>query len=374
MRYARFVLPCAALLPMLVMSAFGDFLILKAGERVEGKITDDNEKSVTIQFQASPGITDERIIQKTDVAKLSKASPDEEAYVAIMNVQTGQNSLSLAQYAQVIARLKAYVTQYNTSRHAIDIQQAVNGFEAEKKRVQGGEVKINGAWLDKEQTRIQRVQVGGVFAFEAMKSEAASGDFIAALNSFGQIEKLFPGARVYPDAVDLAKQVLANFKPLVENAIANEKISKANLENGWSKAGPKDKAEMMEAYKRDQAREEAASALAVSAGQWPPFAKDNPKCLKTLETKIDSEQKRLSVLPVASFRDSVERSDNAERLVASGQPADALAALKDALVSWPANEAAIRLQKDIGQIKAPPPPVPVSTPAAKATPASKPAR
>ena len=193
MRYARFVLPCAVLLPMLAMSAFGDFVLLKSGERVEGKITDENEKTVTIQFQASPSITDEKTFQKSEVAKISKASPDEEAYVAVMNIQPGPNSLSLAQYAQVIARLKAYVTQYKTSRHAADIQQTINAFEAEMKRVRGGEVKINGAWLDKEQTRIQRVQVGGIFTFEAMKSEAAAGDFIAALNSFALIEKSFLG-------------------------------------------------------------------------------------------------------------------------------------------------------------------------------------
>ena len=113
--------------------------------------------------------------------------------------------------------------------------------------------------------------------------------------------------------------------------------------------------------------------VAASAGQWPAFAKDNPKLLKALETKIDTETKRLSALPVASFRESVERSDSAERFMASSQPAEAAAALKDALVSWPANEAAVRLQKEIGQIKATPPPIPVPTPAAKATP-SKPAR
>ena len=128
MRYARFLLPCAFLLPILVTSAFGDFVVLKSGERVDGKITDDNEKTVTIQYQASPSITDERTIPKTEVAKISKASPDEEAYVAIMNVLPGPNSLSLAQYAQIIARLKAFVTQYGTSRHAADIQQTINAF------------------------------------------------------------------------------------------------------------------------------------------------------------------------------------------------------------------------------------------------------
>ena len=251
-------------------------------------------------------------------------------------------------------------------------------FEADRKRVLAGEVKINGAWLSKDQARIQRVQVGGIFTFEAMKSEAAAGDFIAALNAFALLEKSFPGARVYPDAVDFAKQVLANLKPLVENAIVNEKISKAALEAGWKQAGPKDKADMMAAYERDRAREDAAAAQAASAGQWPAFAKNNPKCLKELSTKIDTEAKRLAALPVASFRESVERSDNAERLMASSEPAEALAALKDALASWPANEAALRLQKEIGQIKATPPPAPVTTPVAKPTPAkgapAKPAR
>jgi hypothetical protein len=376
MQSLRHLLSFTSAFLILVGSAQADFIILKSGERVEGKIEDENDKSVRIEVQISPSISDDRVIQKADIVKVSKTAPDEEAYQSVMNVQTGANSLAPAQYARVIAYLNAFVAKYPTSSHATEIKQTIKGFEADKKRVDAGEVKMNGEWLDKLQTRIQRVQVEGVFAFENMKGLAASGDFVGALDYFVQIEKVYVGARTYPDAIELAKQVLVELRPLVETAIVNEKISKDALEKGWKDAGPKDRDEMMRNYQREQGQAEAAQKAAEQSGGWPPFVKDSEKCLKALQTKIASEYQRLVGLPVSNFRDSVELSDQAARQAASGENTAAKVAVKEALTLWPANEAAKRIQDELAQVKiAPATPAPAPVPAAAApTPRATPSR
>jgi len=349
MRHPRFVLPCLATLSILATSVFADVIVLKSGERVEGKVLSETDKAVTINVQVTPSIADERVIQKSDITKMTKVSPDEEAYQALMNVQPGPNSLAPAQYAQIIGQLKGFIKTYPTSLHIIDIQGTINGFEAEKKRVQAGEVKLNNEWLNKQQTQIQRIQVGGAFSFEAMKSQAAAGDLVGALNSFVAIEKTYAGARCYPEAVELAKKILPQLSSQVANALVNERIDKAALEKGWKDAAPKDRAEMMASYQRDVAAAEAATTAATTANLWPPLAKISPKSLQALQTKITSETSRLAAIPVTSIRGSVQRSDNAERMAASGDNTEALAAAKDALTMWPVNEAAKRLETTLNK-------------------------
>jgi len=375
MRPLRYLLPITSALSILISSAHADFVTLKSGERVEGKIEEENDKTVTIQVQVTPSISDDRIIQKSEIVKISKTAADEIAYQSLMNLQPGPNSLSSAQYAQIIAYLNAFAAKYPTSSHLEEIKGTSKNFEEEKKHVDAGEVKMNGEWLTRAQAQIQRVQVGGVFAYENMKSQSANGDFVGALDSFVQIEKTYVGARTYPDAIELAKQVIAKLQPQVEKAIVNEKIAKQDLEKGWKDAGPKDRAEMMQSYQRDQTRAEASAKYAEQTGGWPPFAKDSEKCLKALETKIGAEYARLVGLQVASFRQSVELSDQAARQAASGENIEAKAALKEALTLWPANEAAKRLQDELAQVKATPTPAPatpVPAPAPK-TPAAPPA-
>jgi hypothetical protein len=373
MRFVRFHLPFALALSILAVSARADFVILKSGERVEGKIEEENDKSVTIQVQMG-GVIDDKVIKKSDIARMSKTTADESAYQAIMNLQPGPNSLSSAQYAQIITYLNDFVVKYPGSAHAAEIKDSIKGFAEEKKRVDAGEVKMNGDWLTKEQALIQRVQVGGAFAFENMKRQSASGDFVGALDSFVQIEKTYTGARTYPEAIELAKQVIVKMGPLIDTALVNEQINKTELERGWKNAGAKDRKEMMDAYARDQAQAEATAKYEETKGDWPPFRKDSEKCLKALQTKLGTEHTRLAGLQVANFRHSVELSDQAAQQVTSGQDAEAKVALKDALSLWPANEAAKRLQEELAQVKAAPanplPPLPTPTPVRAAAPPS----
>ena len=361
MRSLRYLLPFASALSILIANARADFLILKSGERVEGKIETETDKAVTIQVQVSASISDDRVIAKSDIVKVSKTAADDVTYQSLMNLQTGPNSLSSAQYTQIIAYLNAFLTKYPTSSHVTEIKGTVQGFEAEKKRVDAGEVKMNGDWLNREQARMQHVQVEGVFAFENMKSLHASGNFVGALDYFTQIEKVYVGTRTYPDAIELAKQTLVELKPLVEMAIVNEKISKQNLEKGWSEAGAKDRKDMVDSYQRDQAQAEATAKSAELSGGWPPFRKDSEKCLKALDAKIGLEYTRLLGLQINSFRQSVALSDQATRQAASGQDPEAKAALKESLALWPANEAAKRLQDELALVKiAPATPAPVA--------------
>ena len=352
-----------------------DSIALKTGERIEGRITGETDTELTVVVQVSAGINDERVIRKTEIVKVDRIAADETAFRAIMDFQPGKASFQPAQYSGMIGALQGFITQFPESIHVKTAQTARTALETEKKRVDAGELKFEGQWLSRTEAQKQRTQIGGTLTFAAMKKANASGDAIGALNSFTYLEKNFPGAKALPDAVALAQQILAALKPAAERALANYKINNAERERGVAAAGPADKAEMLAAFQREQAKADAAIAAATAAKTWPPFAIGSEKCISAILAKIPAEAKRLEALPVADMRASITVADKARIEFASNNVETASDLLQQVLKLWPANDLGLQMKAQIAASKLPPKtgPVAVAATPAAATPSAKPA-
>ena len=369
-------------LALLSVSAVADTITLKTGDRLDAKIVRETATEVTIAVQVSAGITDERVIPKTDIAKIDRVPADETAYRAIMNLQPGKNSLLPAQYDGIMMALQGFVSAYPESSHVAEVKQALAAFQAEKKLADTGEVKVDGTWLSMAEALRQRVQIGGRQAFNAMKNANAAGDAIGMLNAFAVLEKNYGGARVLPEAVELARQILPALTPVVERAIDNQKVREAERQLGVKNAAPLDRPDLIAAYQREQAQAVAALAAATAAGLWPPFVTNSERCLKAIAARIPTEMARLEKIPVTAMRDSLRLADQAQAEFARKDFSRATDTLREAGVLWPENELIKRLTAQLAAAKIPPRPDPAATPAAtppaaetttvKATPAAKP--
>ena len=349
-----------------VSSIFGDTITLKTGEHLEGKITAETDKDVTIQVQISAGITDERVVPKAQIEKVDKISPEVVAYRQIAAIQLGRDSMTVAQYDPYIRALKAFVDAYPGSVRTIDVQKVLNDFTAEKKRVEAGEIKMNGQWLSIAEVAKQKVEIGAELAFSYMKGQSAQGDFIGALNTFAAIEKNFPGAVVMPEAIDLAQKDLVQLEGEVKRAIPDQKAIADQHKTDLAAAGPADRAVMAGAIKRQLDAEDASVQAASNA--WPPFYKDSEKSLSALVTKMNAEGPRLAALPVEKMKESLKMTNDGKQSLSSGDVAGGVTKLKEALGLWPANEFAQRLLKEATDDQKAAAATPVPT-AAAATPA-----
>lgn len=345
-----------------------DTIVLTNGDRIEGKILSETATEITVEMQVAAGITEDKVIGKTDIAKMDRVAADELAFRGIMNLQPGKTSYLPAQYDAMIGALLGFITQFSESPHVAEVRATLKAFEAEKKRVAAGEMKFEGLWLSRAEALKQRVQIGGGQYFTAMKSANAKGDAIGALNAFATLERNFGGAKVLPEAVPFAQQILVALKPVVERAISNQKINNAEREKGVAAAGPTQRAELIAAYESEQAKAVADIAAANAAKMWPPFVASSDKCLAAILAKIPTEAKRLEALPVAVMRDSIRAAEKAQTEFASKNGETAAELLAEALRLWPANDLGLQLKAQIAASKLPPKPDPTATPAATATP------
>src|SRR5207244_4254730 len=129
------------------------------------------------------------------------------------------------------------------SVHAPELKQALDDFEAERKRVQAGEAKLDGRWLSKEEIAREKYQIAASQWFNAMKSLAARGDLVGALNTFDALEKQYPASRVYPDAIDLALRVMGALEPDLDRRLQIVKADYDKLVLDWKTMTPENRAE-----------------------------------------------------------------------------------------------------------------------------------
>jgi hypothetical protein len=366
----RFLTGLAALL---CASAFADTITLKTGEKVEGKIVAETDAELTVEVKISAAVTDETKILKANVAKIEKEQPDELAWPALKNLKPGVNSLAAEQYDAAIRPLQAFVNEYPKSAHAAEASQLLAIFAGEKERVEGGEVRLGEKWLSKEEVDKERYQISGLLYFQNMRAQRAAGDFSGTLNSFDVIEKNFNGAKIYPEAVEVARETLTTLKAGVEQAQQTFKTKKAEFEAGVAASSEVQKPSLLAARQRELTQGEAALAAAEKAKiKWPLLVVRSDKNLDAFAKKIPTELNRLKGIDVAKLRQSVQLAEQGEKELADKKAA-APESIASALKLWPTNELAKRLQPEAAALKttlaaAAAAATPVATPKPKPTP------
>ena len=354
-----------------------DTVILTSEERVEGKVIEETPEQVTIEQRISAGVTDTVVIPRAGIKKIEKEPLDEADFRPLKNMKPGPNWLRPEEHDAAIAQLKNFVLRYPLSSHVADVRALLDVYEKERARVMDGAVKFHGEWLTADQADKQREEIQGEVYYDAMKELAARGDLIGALNYFDALERQSPGARAYPDGVELALRLIVTIEPDIERRLLTIKTDFDKLTLDYKTMNEQQRIEVSNALTREYARLDAGLAAAEKAKlKWVPLQPRSKKSLEKLKATIQTEKPRLAALSPAKMLESIRLASTAARELAANDIAGADNDLKTALVTWPQNALAARVGKDIAARKADMPksatPKPTPTPAATPKPAPKP--
>ena len=339
---------------ILALQARADTVTLLTGEKLEGRITGETDTDVTLDIKVSASISDERVIPKKEIQKIDKLSPEEAAFQAIKDYKIDpQSSFKAEDYTRLIGPLKSFLDTYPAGAHAAEVKLTLAAFQTEKARVDAGELKFKGAWLSSAEASKRRLQINGQQVYDMMKFQAGRQDWSGALNSFDTIEKRYAAARVYPDAVDLAVQILISLQKQVAERIKMIAYTQTEFAKVLSMAKPEEAPRLRDAEKREQDQYSAAMAAAKKAGmKWGPFIPRNSESMGAMEKAIPGEISRLKALPTQKMHASVSLADEAQAALASRQTDSAASLVEDSLKAWPVNDEALRLKSEIAPVKA----------------------
>lgn len=377
------VLPVVAVLAP-AGAARADTVTLVSGEKVEGVIKRETQAEVTMEVKVSAGITDERTMRRDEIAKIEKVPADELAYAEIRNIKPDpQRSYAPETYERILAALKNFQTKYPRSPHIADVQLDIDVFEKEKERVDAGEVKYLSQWLSKEEAERRLVQIQGLAQFGAMQAQAARNDIMGALLTFEQLENARSNTRAYPDAVDLARQLLPRLLQEVKSRARTLAYQDTEFQKEVSMVSEPRKSELTDAYRREQAQFDAAIAAAKSSSKWPPLMVRSAKSLDAVQKTAEAEIGRLATVNTQKMRDSIILVDQARTAIGLNDLKEADSLLQRAVSLWSQNEAATywgdrlkALQAAAAATPTPsksPSPLPAASPSAAPQPSAKPA-
>ena len=357
-------LPLVCTVAMLAASslpALADSVTLKSGEVLEGQIVRESDTEVVIDAKVGSGITDQRVLNKSEVSSVQKTSPDEIAFQKVKDLNVGANSLLPANYRSAIAALGAFVKQFPISRHRLEVTNAIDALTAEKARVEAKELKWNNRWYSAQEVEQQKYQLRAQAILISMREQEARFATIAALNTFDRLEREFPGSEAYIDAVELASGLVNRLNAEIDRAVDSAKLQESQFKKGINLVPEPNKSEMINARAAQIAA--AEEAVAKSTAKWKPLLPITDKSPQALKTTITSESQRLSQIPVAAMRNSVAAVEaaNAALVAKNATEADTQAKLAQSL--WPKYEALTRLLPAVEALKKAPTPTPTPSPA-----------
>lgn len=352
MLHARFYVRTFTTLALFATAAWGDTIILKSGDKVEGTILSETATEIVAEVKINASIKDERVIKKADIEKIEKIQPDEDSWSAIKGFALGNESLEQGEYAGAVNRLGTFVTQFPQSPHAADAKAMLAKFEEEKKRVDIGEMKLDGKWLTAAQAQEESVQIKGHILLSRMKRHAAAAQYVEAMNAFDVLEKNFGGSASYADAVALARQVAPLLKTAAEQRLVQLKQlveqNKARLANTQGAERVQ-----LDALQKKQiaATEASVAAIERSGVRWYPLNPANERSIASLLSRIAAEPSRLISQRVEKMHESVQFAEAAKVAIEAGDLLQAETALKDANSAWSNNEIAKRLQPKFTELQ-----------------------
>ena len=358
------VLLCAA--PLLR----ADTVTLKTGEVINGTIKSQTDTEVTIDIQVSASISDERTIEKTDIAKIEQAQPDQIAYQQLIQTQPNpQSSFSSDAYAQILSQLYQFVATYPNSTYVPDIKKLIAAFEDEKKHVDSGQYKYLGRWISDAEAQKRLPQIEAQQMLSTMQQQASTGDFIGAMQTFSGIEKSFLTTRSYPVAAGLAQAILARLIPQLASQMQAVKVSEAQMKQTIAFTQEPAKTNLIRQNKAEQDRAAALVAASLRAGAiWVPLIPDSEVSINTLQRTAGSVAQHINSIPVATMTASVAKVDTARNAMATKDYSTANVLLQQATSLWVQNEDARYALEQLKEAVATPTP----TPTPRATPTPRP--
>lgn len=323
-------------LPLLVVLPFvaqgSEWIELKDGTKVEGKILSAGSETVTIEVQTSPTIREERSYPRAEVAKVQRATQDDLAFQEIAAISAPLTADTAAVYDAPLDRVRSFMKSYSYSKHMPEARKLAALLESERARIEGGEVKVDGQWISGAGEGSDKTELGGRIQISKMKS---APDAASQLMAFEVLEKNHSTSSAYPEAVKLARQSIGRLRSDLLRTRAELDRRLREQEQGLQLASADRRILMDQAIAQEKAAVQAQIDRAKQAGvKWMPLLPD-AKTLDETSKTADSEDLRLAKVDVDNMTAGVAAAAEAKEQMAKGQLAEAKASLERAAKLWP---------------------------------------
>jgi hypothetical protein len=323
----------SAILFIALSEVRADFIELKNGTRIEGTITSVAPDQIRMEVQTTPTIRDEKSYPRSEIARYQQATMDDMAFAEIADLQVPATAERVEIYDVLLQqKIQPFMKNYGYSKHMPAARKLSQQLEAERQRVAGGEVKIEGEWISAADYAANRPAISARLQMANLKS---APDPASALIAFEVFEKQHASTPAYPAAVRLARTQIEALRLAIMKTKTEMERRKREQAEGLQLASEDRRLLIQRGIDQERTVLTAQVAKARQAGtKWLPLLPDE-QVLADLSKTADSEGLRLQQLDVDKLDAAVAVIDQARKEMDLGQLDQAKASLARAEQLWP---------------------------------------
>ncbi|TLD68276.1 hypothetical protein FEM03_23440 [Phragmitibacter flavus] len=337
----------------------GDVVVLKSGQRYEGKVISEDATSVTMEYRPTPNTRDTRVVSKSDIQELIRLTPSQAEFAErkLSEILPTKDLLSAADYERIIQdQVRSFVNKYPGTPEAEEAEKIIESLSEEKERVSEGELKMNGKWLSKEDVLRDGYNIEAYRIRYTMNQKAAENTetrYLEAMRLFHDLQTQYPASLSYVDAVSEAIEILDGFTKQLNAMLAEEPILSERRANGLkSLAGPDAQATKFAVDSEIAAFKAQAAADKKNKVKWPSFYKYDAASMKSLLALVLKERTTLGILDVVALKEENETLTSVLRNLADEKVVLAKQQLDELKKSNPINKTAVSsLEKKAREIE-----------------------
>lgn len=369
MMIARFswMTPMVAFVSLAMTKA--DTVTLKDGSELTGVIVSESAEEIVVETVVSSGSKDQKKIPVGKILGIKKAREDENAFLLLGDLSSPQTLTDVAVYDVLLeTTIPGYIAKYPYSRNVQKLRDTTTQYEQERKRLLAGDRKIDGVWFTADQIKNEPakfevslaamqlksdpMQAEAARQFNEMKDRAQKDDPVSALKTYELLERDYPGSRVLPDALTLAKQQMEVLQQKIAMARENFDVFEKRRLAALASAKAEEAKEIKDALDNEVlVAKEAMETASKDGTKFFPLFQNSKDSMKSLQDVLVSEKKRVSQLPVALMRQSLAYSKEARRKLDAGELSEAKALLSQSQSSWDKNAECPLIQKMISSLE-----------------------
>jgi len=207
--------PLLTLTLSLLLAGFAsaDMIQTKEGKVYNGKIIAEDKESYTIKYEMAPGVRNEKRILRSDVAKITKSTPDEEEWKKIQDIEVAPDRAEAKWYVDAIqGKLLAFVRRFPDSKHADEAKARAMKLNKEYKVILGGGVKFNGRLYSAGARESNAYGLDAKMAYADLERLSKTRSYKHALRKYEALQETFKHSVEASKSHRIAVTVLKNYR------------------------------------------------------------------------------------------------------------------------------------------------------------------
>ena len=279
-----------------INSSFADTITLKSGKVLEGKVLEDLGEEYLLEVQVTRSIKDRKKIKKSDVVSIEKTAEDAQPFEDLKGTLPTGDQMAAGDYRLLIeGKLKPFIEKFPKSEHLPEVKKMLSTLEGELKRVEAGDVKLEGKWIAASEWNSNAFDLDSLVLFNKMEMAAKGSSYRQALLIYDNLKDSYPASEGLVKARALASKILPAYQRIISGKVSSVKQRIAERERSIQGLPVRDRPRVEASHTAEKERYAAILAKAKEEKvRWIPAYDYDERSLTSIARVIKSEITALS--------------------------------------------------------------------------------